>query len=229
MNVRFCEHDGLDKILSTISYINTDTIELEKDRIVILKKLHAFSTRSNHLIAKLLLQQDKILKKRYQDWKLKGIFEEYTQPKSIYQWINLHKDVLGFGEKQARRYLQLHEDTEENPTIGEKLGTKKNDIIRSVPRHYRDELRQKTIDQNWSATRVEKEVYKIKEKEKKTNTFKKIKPQLPSISIRLDKKNKNKIIIEVDPNYRDTFNSIFQEKYIQKIRHEMYSTKNIVV
>ena len=218
----------IDDVLSMISDIAIDGIELEKERIEVLRQLHVVSTKSKHFIAKLLLNQDRVLKERYQNWKLNGVIEEYIQPKSIYQWINIHKDELGFGEKQARRYIQLHEDTEENPVVGEKLGTKKNDIIRRVPEQYRSELRQKTVEDNWSAIKVKKEVQKIQEKEKKVSSFKKIKPCLPNINIKLDNKNKSKIIIETDPNYRDTFNSILQEKYIQKIRQEMYSVNNVV-
>jgi hypothetical protein len=228
MSVQSLEHFKLNELLSMVSNVKINKIELEKDRIEILKQLHNISTKSNHIIAKLLLQQDEILKKRYQDWKLNGTVEEYTQPRSLYQWVNLHKESLGFGEKQARRYIQLHEDTEENPVIGEKLGTKKNDIIRRVPKEYRSDLRQKAVDDNWSAIRVEKEVQKIREKENKSDTLKKIKPHLPLINIKLDNKHKGKIIIEIDPAYRDTFNNIFQEKYIQKIRQEMYVTSNSV-
>ena len=228
MSVQSLEHFQFNDLLSMISDNKLEKIELEKDRIELLKQLHAISTKSNRVIGKLLILQDKILKDRYQKWKLNGVVEEYTQPKSIYQWVNLHKEKLGFGEKQTRRYIQLHEDTEENPIIGEKLGTKKNDIIRKVPKEYRNDLRLKAVEDNWSSTKVEKEVQKIREKEKKENTLKKIKPQLPLINIKLDKRDKSKIIIETDPNYRDTFNSILQGKYIQKIQQEMYVNRHVV-
>ena len=221
-------YNKLEQFQSIISSIKNSNPNSEKDRIETLNKLHEASTISNHLIAKLLIQQDEILKKRYQDWKDNGSIDEYNQPKSVYQWVNFYKKELNFGEKQARRYIQLYEDTEDNPIIGEKLGTKKNELIRRVPEKYRNDLRQKTVENNWSAIKVEKEVIKIKDKETKLKTFKKIKPSLPPINIKLDKKNKNKIIIETDPGYRDTFNSIFQEKYVQKIRQEMYTAKIIV-
>lgn len=220
--------EHIDNFQEILFNIEKNKPELEKDRIEILNKLHGISIKSSHVVAKLLLQQDEILKERYRNWKLNGTIEEYNQPKSIYQWVNIHKEKLNFGEKQARRYIQLFEDTENTPVIGEKLGTKKNEIIRRVPEKYRSELRQKAVEDNWSTSKVEKEVNKIKDKEIKINNLKKIKPHLPFINIQLDKKNKNKIIIETNPDYRDTLNNILQEKYIQKIKQEMYTFKNIV-
>ena len=62
MCVQSTDHFQVNDMLSMISDIKTDGITLEKERIEVLRQLHTVSTRSKHLIAKLLLSQDNVLK-----------------------------------------------------------------------------------------------------------------------------------------------------------------------
>ena len=214
----------LEKIIFSF---NVEDIDVESQRISALSQLHKLRSRSAWLIGDLLLKEEDILSKRYQIWlkrKEDGATapdEKYTQPTKILSWVEANEDQLKFGVRQARRYLALRQTTDKD--VADKLGVKKLDIISHAPDAIQDELKQKTMDLNWSATKLENEVAMIKVKiAAEKNYIKKIKPNLPKVNVKLDKKYPNRIIIETSAASRDMLNEILQTKYIEKIKKELY-------
>ncbi|HRZ18478.1 MAG TPA: hypothetical protein P5136_00235 [Methanofastidiosum sp.] len=225
MNLQNLKQDSypfLTKTLSKLDELSKDKPDLEVKRINALKNLHLVGKKSAWLAGELLVQQDKILKERYESWKKANPLENnYNQPKSVYQWVEIHTTELGFGVKTTQRYIRLREETDQD--IGDRLGIKKADIIRKAPKELREKIRTQAVEEKWTAAKVEKVVTKIQEKEVKVKTFQEvIKPKLPKINVLLDPKNKSRIILEMNEKYRDTFNEIFQEKFLLKIREELY-------
>ncbi len=198
-----------------------DKPDLENKRIMALKQLHLVGKKSEWLIGELLIQQDQILKERYTAWKNSKAEGSYNQPKSVYPWVEDHQKEIGFGVKMAQRYIRLREETD--PEIGDRIGVKKNDIIRTLPKPHQDKIRKRVVEEEWSATKVQEVVDRIRNKEKKMKNFKTvIRPQLPKVHVLLNRSDRNVIVIKINRDYRDLFNQILQEKYLLKIQEEVF-------
>jgi len=229
--LRLKQYFKYNNLLSEITKVKEDLPDLETKRIKLLGDLYTLHEKSGWLIGELLIQQRKILKDRYQDWQQYqrengGNGESYTQIKSIYDWAEANKDELGFGERTARRYIRLREET--TPEIGNQLGIKKAEIIKKAPKPIQQELRKMAVKENWSTPKVEQVVNIVKNKKSKNVSIKDIdfdnviKANLPKISVKLHPRNKSQIIIEVAPKYRDSLNNLLQERYIPKLKHSLH-------
>ncbi len=211
--------------LVKLEVIAKDKPDLEVKRIQALKQLHLVGKKSGWLIGELLIQQDHILRQRYEDWKNTKRPEGYNQPKTVYQWVPVHTEEIGFGVKMAQRYIRLRQFTDQDS--GDKLGVKKVELIRMAPKKSQDKLKEKAIEEGWSTAKVEQAVNRERDKQIKARVFKKeIRPNLPKVHVMLDRKVKNRIIIKVAEENRDLFNDILQEKYLLKIQEDMFFVLN---
>ena len=204
-----------------------DQIETESTRIAALNQLHKLRTKSAWLIGEILLQEEAILTKRYADWLKRvedgaaGPDEKYTQPRKLMHWIEANEDKLKFGTRQARRYIHVRQTTDKD--LADKIGVKKLDIISQAPTLIQEDLKKKCVIENWSSDKLVNEVAKFKIKQAAEREYKKkVQPNLPKINIRLDSTKSNRIILEVAAKDRDNLNQILQEKYIDKIKEDLY-------
>ncbi len=224
----FNENTPIGEVDRIVVSFNRDNVELESERISALYQLHRLRTKSAWLIGDLLLQEEEILEKRYKKWlamQEKGEIppdQKYIQPKRLMHWIEANEDKLKFGTRQARRYIQARQTTDRE--LADKLGVKKLDIISQAPAPIQEDLKKKCATENWSSEKLVNEVakFKIKKAAVKREFEKKIKPNLPKINVKLDKDKPNRIILEVNAKERDILNQIIQERYLEKIKEDLF-------
>jgi len=61
-----------------------------------------------------------------------------------------------------------------------------------------------------------------KKKQEKQDFNKVVKPKLPRINVLLDKRNKKRIILEVEPRFRDLCNELLQKKYVPRLCEDIF-------
>jgi len=223
----FNEGTPLGDLEKIVISLNADDIEVESQRIAAMNQLHKLKSRSAWFIGELLLKEEAILTKRYQLWLKRkedgatGPEERYTQPRKIMHWVEANEDKLKFGTRQARRYVMIRQTTDKE--VADKVGVKKLDIISNAPEIFQEDLKKKAMDLNWSAVKLTNEVARIKITLASQKEYeKKVKPNLPRISVKLDKSHPNRLILEVSAKERDALNELLQNKYIPKMKEDLF-------
>lgn len=152
---------SLENSLENVKSVLEDAPDSEDQRVRTLKKLHMTAGASAWVIGELLRQQQEILNDRYQAWLNAKTPEDtkYTQERTVTTWCENRRDRLGFGERQARNYIKARQERE--PEIVTDLGVKKLSIIRRAPEPVREIIKQKALDENWTAAKLTDEVKNI--------------------------------------------------------------------
>jgi len=154
------------------------------------RDLHQIAGKSAWLIGELLKRQIKILKDRHENWKNQPEKNRGEEPlRSVYDWVEENRKELGFAPRQARNYIRLREQLDQD--TADKVGVKKAQIIRTVKdKKAQEELLEETKDLGLSVQAVMRKAERVNERIEKKEVFEtKIKPKLPKLPEMRLKKN----------------------------------------
>lgn len=197
----------------------------EAERITLIKQLFTLGAKSAWLVGELLLQQKKIIEERYDSWKDNRSPEDvYTQEKSISAWVDNRREQLGFGARQARKYIDLRLTTERE--VADRLGTKKINILNQskIDKDKREALKERAVGENWTAERLREEVEKNEYAAQKQEQKAALKRKYPRISV---SRKKEKIVLQFEEEEdARLFDNYVIDMYIERLRESLFNIKN---